>query len=228
MKPRTLVEDGLRREDFTEERLARLIKEAGLDNVDFLTPEERDVIRHATLKDRAGKDLWVFGYGSLMWNPAIHTVERRAGLIHGYHRCFCFWVPGGRGTREKPGLMLGLDRGGSCRGIVWRIAADAVESETEILWRREMVTGGYRARWVSVQTPQGPLRAVTFVANRNHRRYVRDLDHETMVRSIATAEGNLGRARDYLHNTVLHLDELGIADGPMHRLLRAVDAYEGS
>ncbi len=124
--------------------------------------------------------------------------------------------------------MLGLDRGGSCRGIVWRIAADEVESETEILWRREMVTGGYQARWVSVQTPQGPLRAVTFVANRNHQRYVRGLDHETMVRSIATAEGHLGRARDYLYNTVLHLDELGIADGPMHRLLRDVDAYEGN
>ncbi len=227
MKQRTLIEDGLRREDFTEERLARLIKEAGLDSkMGFLTPEKRNEIRHATLKDCAGKDLWVFAYGSLMWNPAIHTVERRAGLIHGFHRRFCFWVPGGRGTREKPGLMLGLDRGGSCRGIVWRIAAAAVESETEILWRREMITGGYRPRWVSVRTPKGRVRAVTFVANRNHERYVRGLDQMTMVRSIATAEGHLGRARDYLHNTVLHLDELGFADGPMHRLLLAVDAYE--
>ncbi len=226
MKQRRLVEDGLTREEFTEERLARLIDDAGLrDVMRFLTPEERAANRAAMLAGRTG-DLWVFAYGSLMWNPAIHTVERRIGLIHGYHRRFCLLMPAGRGTLDRPGLMLGLDRGGSCRGVVWRIAAVEVESEMEILWRRELVTDGYLPRWVRVNTPQGVVSAITFVANRAQERYVRDPDETDVVRMMATAKGPLGRARDYLHNTVLHLDELGVADGPLHRLLAAVDAYE--
>lgn len=226
MTKRSLVNDGLSREDFTEERIARLIDDAGMRNtMRFLTPEERAASRAAMLDGHTG-DLWVFAYGSLMWNPAIHTVERQAGLIHGYHRRFCLWATGGRGTPEQPGLMLGLDRGGSCRGIVWRIAADAVDNETEILWRREMIADGYRSRWVDANTPGGTVRAITFVANRDHERYAGSLGEETMVRALAVGEGHLGRARDYLHNTVLHLDELGIADGPLHQLLEAVDAYE--
>ena len=227
MTQRSLIEDGLRREDFTEERINRLLDDSGMrDVMRFYSREERDVIRHVMLKGTAGRDLWVFAYGSLMWNPAMHTAERRAGVIHGYHRRFCLLMSGGRGTVEKPGLMLGLDRGGSCRGIVWRIAAADVESETEILWRRELISDGYVPRWVEARTPEGTVRAITFVANREQERYVRDLPESDVIRIMATASGQLGRARDYLHNTVVHLDELGIADGPMHRLLAAVDAYE--
>ena len=229
MAPRTLVDDGIRREDLTEERIAKWIRETGMrELVHFLSFEERETSRTAALaRLPAGEDLWVFGYGSLMWNPAMHTAERRAGLIHGWHRTFCLWVPGGRGSPENPGLMLGLDRGGSCRGIVWRIAADGIASETVILWRREMIGDGYRPRWAKVATEQGDVTAITFVANTDHPRYARDLSTEKLVRTLATAEGRLGRSRDYLHNTVLHLDELGIADGPMHRLLTQVDAYDG-
>ena len=227
MTRRDLIEDGLSREEFSEERVARLIDESGMrDVMRFYTREERKVMRRDTLGNVAGKDVWIFAYGSLMWNPAMHTVERRSGLIHGYHRRFCLRVAGGRGTLERPGLMLGLDRGGSCRGIVWRIAAAEVESETEILWRREQVTDGYLPRWVKVHTPQGVIRAITFIASRTQERYVRDLEESEVVRMMATAKGHLGRARDYLHNTVLHLDELGIAEGSLHRLLEAVDAYE--
>ena len=227
MTRRGLIEDGLRREEFTEERVARFIDESGMrDTMRFHTPEERAAMRRDTLGNIGAKDLWVFAYGSLMWNPAMHTVERRSGLIHGYHRRFCLLMVGGRGTIERPGLMLGLDRGGSCRGIVWRIAAAEVASETEILWRRELLSDGYVSRWVTAHTPQGPVRAITFVANRDQHRYVRDMESSEVVRMMATAEGRLGRARDYLYNTVLHLDELGVADGPMHRLLEAVDAYQ--
>ena len=229
MKRRLIEEEGrLRREDFTEERIARLIEESELpEGFIVLDPETREAGRTTALRDRPpGADLWVFGYGSLMWNPAFRHAERRSGLIQGWHRRFCLWMPAGRGTRDNPGLMLGLDRGGSCRGIVWRIAARHVENETQILWRREMIGDGYRPHWVRAHTPEGTVSAITFTVNRGHDRYVRDLTETRIVRALATAHGRLGRARDYLHNTVVHLDELGIGDGPMHRLLALVEAYD--
>jgi len=226
-KRRDIVVDGISRDDLTEERLEQLRREWALpDHFRFLTAEQREESRTATLAPLgAGNDLWVFGYGSLMWNPAIHVAERRAGLIRGWHRRFCLWMPVGRGTMEKPGLMLGLDRGGSCRGILWRVAADQIESETRILWRREMTAGGYHARWVTVHTDEGPLRAITFVVNRDYPAYAHAITPEQTVDALALARGPLGRARDYLHNTVAHLDELGLKDGPLHRLLADVDDY---
>ena len=132
----------------------------------------------------------------------------------------------GRGTPEKPGLTLALDHGGSCRGKAVRIPADLVESETTILWRREMITGSYCPTWVMVHSDSGPRRALTFVINREHDRYLAELSHRNTVRMIATAEGMLGKCCDYLINTVAHLDEVGIGDGPMHRLLDEVYAFQ--
>ena len=169
-----------------------------------------------------GDDVWVFGYGSLIWNPAFHYTERHTGRIHGFHRRFCLWTPIGRGSAEFPGLMLGLDRGGSCRGVVFRIEAAKVDSELEILWRREMVSGSYAPRWVVVQTPAGTVRAITFVINHAHDRYAGLLPEEKIAGIIAQAEGGLGRCCDYLFNTVAHLDELGIGDVPLSRLAARV------
>ena len=224
---RDIVVDGISRADLTEERIDQLRREWGLpEGFSLLTAEQREDSRNAALAPLgSGTDLWVFGYGSLMWNPAIHVAERRAGLVRGWHRRFCLWMPVGRGSPEKPGLMLGLDRGGSCHGILWRIAADLVDSETRILWRREMTAGGYHARWITVQTADGPLRAITFVVNRDYPAYARAITPEQTVHALAVAKGPLGRARDYLHNTVVHLDELGLDDGQMHRLLADVDDY---
>ncbi len=160
-----------------------------------------------------------------MWNPAMITAERRGGKIHGWHRKYCLWVLGGRGTPENPGLMLGLVKGGSCRGIVWRIAPKHIENESQILWRREMLGEGYRPKWVSVDTDGGKVEAIAFAANTDHERYAGDVTEDQIVHSLATAEGILGTSCAYLHNTVFHLDELGIGDGPMHRLLARVDAY---
>jgi hypothetical protein len=92
--------------------------------------------------------IWVFAYGSLMWNPAFEFVEQRVGLVHGFHRRFCLWTHLGRGSPGAPGLMLALEPGGSCRGVVYRIAADAVATELEIIWRREMLSTSYVPRWV--------------------------------------------------------------------------------
>lgn len=228
MSRRPFVDDGLKREDFTEDRIAELFKEYHATGVlQILDADTREASRRGLLADHPpGEDLWVFGYGSLMWNPACHTCDLVPALLYGYHRQFCLWTPLGRGTPNNPGLMLALEPGGSCRGMAIRITADLIDSETEILWRREMLSGAYQARWVTLKLPQGRTRAITFVINRDHERYAGWVPLEESVRAIATAAGPLGRCRDYLHNLVLHLDDLGIADGPMHRLHDLVESYE--
>jgi cation transport protein ChaC len=160
----------------------------------------------------------VFGYGSLIWNPAFHFTERVVGTVHGYHRRFCLWAHLGRGRPERPGLMLGLERGGSCRGVAYHIAPDAVAEELDIVWRREMIGGAYVPRWVSVYTPVGLVRALTFTINRAHERYARDLQDDEAADAIAGASGFLGACADYLINTVDHLAELGIHDRPLECL----------
>ncbi len=227
-KRKPVAEAGFRREDFTEERIEQIQRSMDLPpGFEILDRKTREASRAASLAEvQNGQGIWVFGYGSLMWNPAFHFAERVPGSIHGWHRSFCLSMPVGRGSVERPGLMLALDRGGSCRGFAFRIEPDRVQSETQILWRREMISGGYRPRWVRVKTGGEFLRALTFTANRNHPRYVGRLPEDDSVRALATGQGTLGRARDYLHNTVVHLDELGVGDGPLHRLLDLVDSFK--
>jgi cation transport protein ChaC len=176
-----------------------------------------------TRPDGAG-DVWVFAYGSLIWNPTIHTVERRRAELRGYHRRFCLWTHLGRGTPDCPGLMLALERGGSCCGVAYRIAAPQVEHELMILWRREMVTGAYRARWVKAMTPEGPIAAIAFAMNAQHHRYAGRLPEAQVAAVIARAEGALGPCHKYLFSTVEHLRQLGIRDHGMERLARQVEA----
>lgn len=167
-------------------------------------------------------DIWVFGYGSLIWNPAFHFVEKRIARLNGYHRCFCLWTHLGRGTPERPGMVLGLERGGSCVGVAFRIAAKAVADEVEIIWRREMVSGAYLPRWTRLSTEEGAVTAVSFVINPDHPRYACKPPEQDVVTSLAHATGPLGAAREYLDNTVSHLDELGIHDRALRRLGRLV------
>ena len=170
-------------------------------------------------------DVWIFAYGSLLWNPAFHYTERRPGLVRGWHRSFCLWTPMGRGAPDNPGLVLGLDHGGSCHGIAYRIAARDRETELPLLWRREMVADGYHSRWVTVRGEAGDVRAITWVINPKGERYAGKLPIETLAKTLATAEGRLGSNRDYLENTVAHLDELGIGDRPLHRIRECVREY---
>jgi glutathione-specific gamma-glutamylcyclotransferase len=227
--PATPVERELKREDFSEEWIAALAaRAASLANYPMLSEAEREGSRRAFQAAVApGADAWVFAYGSLMWNPAIHVVESRPGVVYGYNRSFCLTMMMGRGSPETPGLMLALDRGGCCRGVAHRIAAAEVESELAILWRREMLGGAYRPRWLEVRTATGPLRAIAFVANRAHPRYCGKLGRDAVARRIAAAAGMLGTNRHYLFRLAEHLDSLGIADGPMHRLAGAVRALAG-
>ena len=154
-----------------------------------------------------------------MWNPAIHFAERRVASIHGWHRRFCLWMRSGRGTPEEPGLMLALDRGGCCRGIAFRLAPDDADHELLLLWRREMLSGSYEARWVEAQTDQGPVRAIAFVANRSHARFAGVLPVEDVARHIAVAKGTLGTCAEYLVETVDHLRELGLRDRSLERIV---------
>ncbi len=164
------------------------------------------------------RGVWLFGYGSLIWNPAFHFTDQRIGTIYGYHRRFCLWTQLGRGCPERPGLVLGLERGGSCRGVAYRVAPEAVEDELEVVWRREMVSGAYVPTWVTVHTADGPVPAIAFVINHAHERYARYLPDEEVAEVIATASGRLGPCADYLMNTIEHLAELGIHDRPLERL----------
>jgi cation transport protein ChaC len=171
-------------------------------------------------------DIWVFGYGSLMWNPGFEHIEKRDARLHGWHRAFCVYSHRYRGTPERPGLVLGLDRGGSCRGIAYRIARTRARDTLAYLWDREMVLGVYRPRVLHTCCPEGRLACHAFTVDRGHAQYAGGLSVEEMVRLIRQGVGKGGPNREYLANTVRHLDGLGITDGPLHRLLSLVESRD--
>jgi len=214
----------VRREDIVEGLMEARLAEAERKGLfTRMPPEAHEQSKRDTLTQFAkGEDVWLFGYGSLMWNPTIHYVERKPGNLHGYHRQFCLWTLMGRGTEECPGLMLALQPGGSCKGIVYRVAADLADEELSIVWNREMISGAYVPLVLDIKTDDGTIKAISFVINQKHERYAGKLDRETISQAIAHAEGPIGRCRDYLFSTVEHMDELGIGDGAMHDLERRV------
>lgn len=188
----------------------------------FLTDDQLRQSRAGILEGHGGGDLWVFAYGSLIWNPAFHFAECRRGRLFGYHRRFCLRTHLGRGTRENPGLVLGLEAGGSCTGLAYRIAEAAIEEETWVLWRREMVVGSYLPRWVSVQGAGPARRAVSFVMNKAHRNYAGRLGQGEVARTLATAEGFLGRSSDYLFEILSGLETHGLQDRRLAAIAREV------
>ena len=214
--------DGLlRREHFNDARVRRYAEEIARQGAfPFLSEEERAASLKAFCETiEPGSDVWVFAYGSLMWNPAIHVAESKRAVAHGFHRAFCLTLSIGRGSEDKPGLMLALDEGGEAVGVAHRIATGEVESELKILWFREMLSGAYSPRWIEVDIEgNGTVHALAFVINREHPRYVNNLSQTEIARRMAMAEGILGTNRDYLYRTVRHMEELGVADGPMHDL----------
>ena len=186
--------------------------------------ERRDHIREVLAKAPQPRRVWVFGYGSLMWNPALRYAEQRTALVHGYHREFCLLARAGRGSPERPGLMLSLEPGGSCHGVAYRLPAGAIEEELDLLWRREMLTRSYRPVWVAARTARGTAYAIAFAANLGHERYRGGLSAEIMARYLARGEGPLGRCCDYLFETVRQLRELGIRDRRLEALQERVRA----
>ena len=173
----------------------------------------------------AGVPVWVFAYGSLMWDPDFPRAEAESALLRGYHRSFCLYSYDYRGTRARPGLTLGLDRGGACWGIVLRLPPEALAEAVDRLWEREMTAPRvYDLRPLPVRTASGTRKAYAFTVRRDHPDYAGRLSLEAAARIIAGAAGRRGTCRDYLADTERHLAALGIADAPLERLVGCVAA----
>lgn len=163
-------------------------------------------------------DLWVFAYGSLIWNPMIRFMEKRVATALGYHRRFCLWTHLYRGSPAAPGLVLGLVPGGSCRGVTYRIAAAEARAELELLWQREMITGAYQPVWLRTVSVGGRGWAIGFASARRYKHYAGLLPEEQVVRTLATARGQAGSCAAYLFDTAAHLEALGIRDPALWRV----------
>ncbi len=174
-------------------------------------------------------DIWVFGYGSLMWDPRFPVVESRGATLHGYRRSLCILSIRNRGTEACPGLVLGLERGGSCVGRVLRVAAPDVEDTIAYLHERELATHAYIPKKLPVSLPSGErLKAIVFVARPGHPQYAGGLSPKQQAALVVQGCGPYGTSLDYLRNVVQHLDDCGIPDGPLHRVLTLAEVMVAS
>ncbi|MDP1700092.1 MAG: gamma-glutamylcyclotransferase [Aestuariivirga sp.] len=167
------------------------------------------------LQERPTGPFWLFAYGSLIWKPEFPTEESLLGVADGWHRAFCIHLERYRGSPEQPGLMMALDRGGRCEGVLLRLSEQDLASQLDLLLQREI--GSHEAlesvRWIDVQSAQGPVRALVFYAHPAHLDYyVNSLPLEQVARILARACGHWGSGAQYLHQTVSKLEEFGIHD----------------
>jgi cation transport protein ChaC len=163
----------------------------------------------------AKTELWVFGYGSLMWRPGFPFEAQAPGLLKGAHRALCVYSIFYRGTREQPGLVLGLDHGGACRGVVFRVMPGAEEDTIAYLREREQITAVYRETYRNVRLLDGSGRSVTaltYLADPKHEQYAGRLTLEEQLRIVRTRKGETGTNAEYVLNTVRHLEEEGVHD----------------
>ena len=192
-------------------------------NFKIFSDEELIASIRTTLQQKATSELWIFAYGSLIWNPLFPYVERRVVTIEGWQRQFCLLAPVGRGTIENPGLVLGLEKGAYCEGIAYRLPIDEnLESELLLLWRREMVIGSYIPAWVQARKDNEVIETLAFTVNCQHPVYVNNLSTAKIVQSLATARGLLGSSAEYLSHTVRGLLAEGIEDPHLLELDRMV------
>lgn len=175
-----------------------------------------DVLRHWNGTD----DLWVFAYGSLIWRPGFVWQERRITTVRGYHRSLCLWSRHHRGSHETPGLVFGLDRGGCCRGVAFRVAAQDVPQAFAALWEREMIDGAYAPRWLNCRSDQGLVNGLVFVLNRGCTNYAGTLTEESRLAAIRTAVGRSGACLEYVLETEKALRACGIEDWRLGELVR--------
>jgi cation transport protein ChaC len=171
-------------------------------------------------------DVWVFGFGSLLWNPGFAPLERRPATLDGYQRRFQIWSTMARGTPDRPGLALCLEpTAGNCRGIAYRLAPESRESDLAYLWQREMVSGVYRAAWIDVVADDGSrVTALTWLANPGHIQSAGPRPAEEMAKVMAGGKGKYGTCRDYPANTIVEMAKLGERDPFLERVLELIDA----
>jgi cation transport protein ChaC len=195
-----------------------------IDEQEYGLTIDRDLIESRRVKPAPGEELRVFGYGSLMWRPDFPYIEIVPASLHGYHRAFCIRSTHYRGTRQKPGLVLGLDRGGMCHGRMFRVEARHADQVAVALHEREMVTGVYEPRWLKLRLADGATTtALGYVADRKHPQYAGKLAIAEIAQRIRGAAGRSGSNIDYLRNTVRHLEDMGIHECSLHEVLRQVE-----
>jgi len=166
------------------------------------------------------EQFWIFGYGSLMWRPGFDYVRSETARVHGYHRSLCVYSHVHRGTPEQPGLVLGLDRGGSCHGIAFQVAPDIWEKTISYLRAREQVTSVYLERRKNIMLIESnrTVEAVTYVVDRTHSQYAGILDDDALEHHVRLGRGASGHCIDYVLNTLTHLREMNIHDPALERL----------
>jgi cation transport protein ChaC len=193
-----------------------------------LSNEQLEATRQALLGATiaARQDIWVYGYGSLMWDPGFHFSEVRLARLQGYQRRFTYWTRIARGTRERPALMLTLEKqpddGCCCTGLAFRIRGEQAEIESAMLWRREMLRNGYCPALLPVHTPQGSLSALVFACNHAHDDYAGEMPLDETAAIIAVASGAIGSNREYLEQMAAQLHALQIDDPYIEQLLQRV------
>lgn len=208
------------RENLESGTVARLVAERGDAETILATDEELLASRRGIVPDDADcSDLWVFGYGSLIFNPIMAHVDRIRARIFGHHRRFCLWTRLGRGTPDCPGLVLALDRGGSCTGVAFKLTPKDAIAELDLLWRREMITLSYRACWLQMHTPEGPKRGIGFVSRPERPNYATPMSIDREADVIASASGFIGPCREYLFDTAEALKSEGFRDPHLEKLV---------
>ena len=214
---------GITREMLQNWRVASLARERDGAEASIASEDQLLESRRLVIADDADvSDFWVFGYGSLIYNPIIEHSHRAIASIYGYHRRFCLWTKIGRGSPDCPGLVLSLDRGGSCKGVAFRLNPQNAIAELDLLWRREMMTMAYRPRLISLHTDIGLKRGLAFVANPARPAYAQPMPFEATVEVVAHAAGFNGPCREYLYDTVKGMQACGIRDRQLEKLAAAV------
>ena len=195
-----------------------------IDESMLLTSEQRAASLDCTLARRPDNSpVWIFGYGSLMWNPVFDSEEARPAILHGYHRAFCLRLTAGRGTHAQPGRMLALRDGGQTTGLAFRLPEDKLHEELELLWKREMLTGCYRPTWCELALDDGRIvTALVFIMDPSHPQYEADTDYQIIAPLIARASGPLGTNAQYLFALEKELESYGMRDDCMSELVKQV------
>ncbi len=171
-------------------------------------------------------DLWVFGYGSLMWSPGFRPAEQMPARVYGYHRSLCILSYQHRGTRSRPGLVVGLQPGGSCWGLVFRVPPARARNVLRTLWQREMVYHVYRPRMLAARRKSGAtVQALAFVADPKHPQFAGEMDIVRMARAVANSRGGRGPNIDYLRLTLAHMHQLGVPDPHLERVLALANRF---
>jgi cation transport protein ChaC len=213
------INDGfikLTKDNISKGHLGEKIKSiSGSDKV--LTTEELLQARRKIIPDKGiGEDIYIFAYGSLLWNPTVDYEDEFLAKVYGFHRSFCMKTNLGRGSFKNPGLMLGLDKGGSCRGSAFKLRNSEAIKNIDILFRREMVTGAYKPKLLKTILVNGrKVLSLAFTVDKKHKNYFQDKEIQTKAKMISNAHGFLGSCEEYFQNTLESLSELNIVDSEM-------------